>query len=90
MRTPWIVGVSGASGTPYAAAVLRGLFDAGLPVDLVVSRAARLTLLDETGRPFVGPAAQMFDRALRRMTRAFEERAAALYGINRSSAQSAA
>ncbi|HEY5172688.1 MAG TPA: UbiX family flavin prenyltransferase [Acidimicrobiia bacterium] len=48
-RVPWIVGVSGASGTPYAAAVLRGLLDAGLPVDLVVSRAARLTLLDETG-----------------------------------------
>ena len=48
-RTPWVVGVSGASGTPYAAAVLRGLLDAGLPVDLVVSRAARLTLLDETG-----------------------------------------
>jgi 4-hydroxy-3-polyprenylbenzoate decarboxylase len=43
--------VTGASGTPYAAAVLRGLFDAGLPVDLVVSRAARLTLLDETGVP---------------------------------------
>ncbi len=51
-RVPWIVGVTGASGTPYAAAVLRGLFDAGLPVDLVVSRAARLTLLDETGNPF--------------------------------------
>jgi 4-hydroxy-3-polyprenylbenzoate decarboxylase len=51
-RRPWIVGVSGASGTPYAAAVLRGLFDAGVPVDLVVSRAARLTVLDETGRPF--------------------------------------
>jgi 4-hydroxy-3-polyprenylbenzoate decarboxylase len=48
-RTPWVVGVSGASGTPYAAAVLRGLFTAGEPVDLVVSRAARLTLLDETG-----------------------------------------
>jgi flavin prenyltransferase len=47
-RTPWVVGVSGASGTPYAAAVLRGLFDAGQAVDLVVSRAARLTLLDET------------------------------------------
>jgi 4-hydroxy-3-polyprenylbenzoate decarboxylase len=44
--------VSGASGTPYAATVLRGLLDAGHPVDLVVSRAARLTLLDETGRPF--------------------------------------
>ena len=52
MRRPWIVGVSGASGTPYAAAVLRGLFDAGRSVDLVVSRAARLTLLDETGKPF--------------------------------------
>jgi 4-hydroxy-3-polyprenylbenzoate decarboxylase len=51
-RVPWIVGVSGASGTPYAAAVLRGLLDAGASVDLVVSRAARLTLLDETGRPF--------------------------------------
>ena len=52
MRTPWIVGVSGASGTPYAAAVLRGLLDAGCAVDLVVSRAARLTILDETGHPF--------------------------------------
>src|SRR3954468_4332197 len=52
MRKPWVVGVSGASGTPYAAAVLRGLLDAGLAVDLVVSRAARLTLLDETGLSF--------------------------------------
>jgi 4-hydroxy-3-polyprenylbenzoate decarboxylase len=47
-----VVGVSGASGTPYSAAVLRGLLDAGHPVDLVVSRAARLTLLDETGAAF--------------------------------------
>jgi flavin prenyltransferase len=51
-RRPWLVGISGASGTPYAAAVIRGLLDAGQPVDLVVSRAARLTVLDETGRPF--------------------------------------
>ncbi|MET9933227.1 MULTISPECIES: UbiX family flavin prenyltransferase [unclassified Streptomyces] len=51
-RTPWIVGVSGASGTPYAAAVLRGLLSAGESVDLVVSRASRLTLLDETGISF--------------------------------------
>lgn len=49
---PWIVGVSGASGTPYAAAVLRALLEAGEPVDLVVSRASRLTLLDETGISF--------------------------------------
>ena len=52
MREPWVVGVSGASGTPYAAAVLRGLLDAGAAVDLIVSRAARLTILDETGRAF--------------------------------------
>ncbi|EDY45454.1 UbiX family flavin prenyltransferase [Streptomyces sp. SPB074] len=51
-RRPWVVGVSGASGTPYAAAVLRALLDAGESVDLVVSRAARLTLLDETGISF--------------------------------------
>jgi 4-hydroxy-3-polyprenylbenzoate decarboxylase len=31
--------------------VMRALLDAGLPVDLVVSRAARLTILDETGAP---------------------------------------
>jgi 4-hydroxy-3-polyprenylbenzoate decarboxylase len=51
-RTPWVVGVSGASGTPYARAVINGLLDAGRPVDLVVSRAARLTILDETGLSF--------------------------------------
>ncbi|NYV74927.1 UbiX family flavin prenyltransferase [Streptomyces sp. UH6] len=51
-RNPWIVGVSGASGTPYAAAVLRGLLEAGESVDLIVSRASRLTLLDETGISF--------------------------------------
>lgn len=52
MRRPWIVGVSGASGTPYAAAVLRALLGAGCAVDLVVSRAARLTILDEVGLRF--------------------------------------
>ncbi|PSJ27563.1 aromatic acid decarboxylase [Streptosporangium nondiastaticum] len=51
-RRPWVVGVSGASGTPYAAAVVRGLLAAGEAVDLVVSRASRLTLLDETGIKF--------------------------------------
>jgi flavin prenyltransferase len=49
VRTPWVVGISGASGTPYARSVLRGLMAAGESVDLVVSRAARLTMLDETG-----------------------------------------
>ena len=41
-------------------------------------------------RLFETLAGTMFDRALRRMTGAFEQRAAALYGINSSSAQSAA
>lgn len=41
-------------------------------------------------RLFEALAGQMFDRALRRMTGAFEQRAAALYGISSSSAQSAA
>jgi len=41
-------------------------------------------------RLFETLAGQMFDRALRRMTGAFEARAAELYGISRSSAQSAA
>ncbi len=41
-------------------------------------------------RLFESLAGAMFDRALRRMTLAFEQRAATLYGISRSSAQSAA
>ncbi len=46
-RLPWVVGISGASGTPYARAVLLAMFRAGHPVDLIVSRAARLTMVDE-------------------------------------------
>jgi coenzyme Q-binding protein COQ10 len=41
-------------------------------------------------RVFESLAGAMFDRALRRMTGAFEQRAAALYGISNSSAHSAA
>jgi coenzyme Q-binding protein COQ10 len=41
-------------------------------------------------RLFETLAGSMFDRALRRMTNAFEQRAAALYGMSSSSAQSAA
>ena len=41
-------------------------------------------------RLFETLAGSMFDRALRRMTTAFEQRAAALYGSSKSSAQSAA
>lgn len=48
-REPWVVGVTGASGTPYAAALLRALLNAGEDVDLVLSKAARLTVLDEVG-----------------------------------------
>lgn len=41
-------------------------------------------------RLFESLAGQMFDRALRRMTGAFERRANELYGISKSSAQSVA
>jgi len=41
-------------------------------------------------RMFETLAGAMFDRALRRMTGAFERRAAALYGMSKSSAHSAA
>lgn len=41
-------------------------------------------------RLFETLAGQMFDRALRKMIGAFEQRAAVLYGISRSSAQSVA
>lgn len=51
-RKPWVVAITGASGTPYAAAVLRGLAAAGEDIDLIVSQAARLTILDETGCSF--------------------------------------
>lgn len=52
LRRPWVVGVCGASGVGYAAALLRGLAHAGEAVDLVVTRAGRLTILDETGVAF--------------------------------------
>ena len=41
-------------------------------------------------RLFESLAGAMFDRALRRMINAFEQRAATLYGMSRSSAQTAA
>jgi 4-hydroxy-3-polyprenylbenzoate decarboxylase len=48
-QRPWVVGVTGASGTPYAATLLRAMLAAGESVELIVSKAARLTILDETG-----------------------------------------
>ena len=49
VRIPWVVGVSGASGSPYARNVICALLDAGAGVDLVISQSARLTVVDETG-----------------------------------------
>jgi coenzyme Q-binding protein COQ10 len=57
--------------------------DGGTKVHFSVDFAFRSRLFETL-------AGQMFDRALRRMIGAFERRAAALYGINNSSAQSAA
>jgi coenzyme Q-binding protein COQ10 len=57
--------------------------DGGTDVGFSVDFAFRSRLFETL-------AGAMFDRALRRMTTAFEQRAAQLYGISRSSAQSAA
>ena len=57
--------------------------DGGTDVHFSVDFAFRSRLFETL-------AGAMFDRALRRMTGAFEQRAAALYGISKSSAQSAA
>src|SRR3954453_17050261 len=57
--------------------------DGGTNVDFSVDFAFKSRLFETL-------AGSMFDRALRRMTSPFEQRAAALYGISSSSAQSAA
>jgi coenzyme Q-binding protein COQ10 len=57
--------------------------DAGTKVHFSVDFAFK-------SRLFESLAGAMFDRALRRMITAFEQRAAALYGMSNSSAQSAA
>ncbi|MEA4838891.1 MAG: UbiX family flavin prenyltransferase [Rhodospirillaceae bacterium] len=45
---PIIVGISGASGAPYAAALLSALRRLGVTSHLIVSRAAEITLTQET------------------------------------------
>ena len=57
--------------------------DGGTNLGFAVDFAFKSRLLESL-------AGAMFDRALRRMTDAFEQRAAALYGMSKSSAQSAA
>jgi coenzyme Q-binding protein COQ10 len=60
-----------------------GAGDGGTDLSFSVDFAFRSRLFETL-------AGSVFDRALRRMTTAFEQRAAALYGISNSSAQSAA
>ena len=60
MRTPWVVGISGASGTPYARSVLRGLLTAELAGDhdeasLIAFRSIALRVMG---------LAQVFDHLL--------------------------
>jgi len=45
--SPVVVGVSGASGAPIAVRVLKALYDAHVPVSLVVSDGARTVLREE-------------------------------------------
>ncbi|MHC4908898.1 MAG: UbiX family flavin prenyltransferase [Planctomycetota bacterium] len=57
MSTPEriIVGITGASGAPYAARAIELMADAGLEVHLVVSRLGRRLILDELGQRSVDP-----------------------------------
>jgi 4-hydroxy-3-polyprenylbenzoate decarboxylase len=48
---PILIGVTGASGAPYARRLIHVLAGAGLPVHLVASAAGRLVYRLETGRP---------------------------------------
>jgi flavin prenyltransferase len=49
MSLPFIVGISGASGAPYAVRMLRVLRDRHIPVHLVVSKSGARTLKEECG-----------------------------------------
>ena len=50
----YVVGVTGASGAPYAVRVLQGLLEAGHHVKLVVSPAGERVLAIESGVRFSG------------------------------------
>lgn len=46
---PYIVGMTGASGIPYAVRLVQALAEAGHPIELVISDSARLVIHEETG-----------------------------------------
>ncbi|HUH07790.1 MAG TPA: UbiX family flavin prenyltransferase [Egibacteraceae bacterium] len=46
-RAPWVIGVTGASGAPYARRVLQWFAASGQPWDLTVSESARVVLARE-------------------------------------------
>lgn len=46
-RVPWVVGVTGASGSIYARRLLQTLIELEQDVDLIVSNSARIVLADE-------------------------------------------
>lgn len=49
MTVPLVVGISGASGAIYGVRMLEVLRQNGIPAHLIVSKAAALTLKEETG-----------------------------------------
>ncbi len=49
MTTPLIIGISGASGAPYAVRMLQALRDRQIPAHLIVSKSAGLALKEEIG-----------------------------------------
>lgn len=59
---PVVLGVSGASGAAIALAAARVLAGAGVPVELVVSRAAERTLAEEVGPDALAELASLATR----------------------------
>lgn len=58
-QTPVILALTGASGAPYALRLLQCLLNAGVPVYLMVSKAAQIVLSMETDLKVPAKAAEM-------------------------------
>lgn len=54
MHKTWIVGITGASGSPYAFPVIKGLLAEGSKVHIIISDPAFAIIRDETGHDLSG------------------------------------
>jgi len=54
VQKTWIVGITGASGSPYAFPVIKGLLVEGAKVHIIISEPAFAIIRDETGHDLAG------------------------------------